>query len=215
MIYLAPKGTKIEFNEKGTFPKYPENFTFETAYQKLGLSHRLIESYTPTTHWNSNLAEQGKNTLKTIREGKGKNNLDNIKLEQNEIYLTYSNLIGFPEVFERTYGVPLHTFLDIVNAFILECYPHDNTLGIWKIGELQNNTICKRHKLKDVKQVVAILSNLDGNNTYYGMLVVSGIIFSTFERLTESALFTLDNCFSIMYENNLKGKNFEKPPKKC
>jgi len=214
MIYLAPKGTEIDFNEKGTFIKYPEHFTFETAYQKMGLSHRLIEGFTHITHWNSNFADQVQETLKTIRKGKGKNNLDHLKLEQKEIYSTYSNLIGFPEVFEKTYGIGLHTFLDIVNEFIFECYPHDNTLGVWKINDLKKSAVCKKYKLTDVEQVVSILSNLRKDNAVYGMFVVNETIFSTFGRLTVAALFTLDNCLDTMYENDLKGKNFEDATRK-
>jgi len=214
MIYSAPKGTEIDFNEKGTFIEYPEHFTFETAYQKLGLSHRLIESFTHITHWNSNLADQVQETLQTICKGKGKNNIDHLKLEQKEIYSTYSNLIGFPEVFEKTYGIELQTFLDIVNEFIFECYPHDNTLGVWKINDLKKSTVCKKYKLTDVEQVVSILSNLRKDNAFYGMFVVNETIFSSFGRLTRAALFILDNCLDTMYENDLKGKNFEDATRK-
>jgi hypothetical protein len=214
MIHLAPKGTEIDFNEKGTFIKYPEHFTFETAYQKTGLSHRLIESFTHITYWNSNLADQVQETLKTIRKGKGKNNIDHLKLEQKEIYSTYNNLIGFPEVFEKTYGIELQAFLGIVNEFIFECYPHDHTLGVWKINDFKKSAVCKRYKLTDVEQAVSILSNLRKDNTVYGMFVVNETIFSTFGRLTSAALSILDNCLDTMYENDLKGKNFEDATRK-
>ena len=58
------------------------------------------------------------------------------------------------------------------------------------------------------------MSNLNGDNDFYGMIVVGGKLFSTFERLTESALFTLDNCFDELYENDLKGKTFENASRK-
>ncbi len=214
MIHLAPKGTEISFSEKGIFIEYPNHFAFETAYQKMGLSHRLIESFTPIAYWNSNFADQAQETLQTIREGKGKNNVDHLKLEQKEISSAYKNLIGFPEVFEKTCGIELQTFLDIVYEFIFECYPHDNTLGVWRINDLRKSTVCKKHKLTDVQQAVSILSNLRKDNGFYGMLVVNQTIFSNFDRLTRGALFILNNCSDTLYENDLKGKSFEDATRK-
>ena len=156
MIYLAPVGTTIDFNEKGTFITYSQNFTFETAYQKLGISHRLIESSTHITHWNSHLANQIQETLKTIDEGKGKKNIGNLKLEQSEICSTYSNLIGFPELFKSTYNITIQAFLNIICEFIFECYPNDNTLGIWSIAELGKSAISEKYDIEDVRRVISI-----------------------------------------------------------
>ena len=214
MIYLAPIGTEVNFNEQGTFIKYPEGFTFETAYKKRGLSHRLIESYTHLTFWNSNLPNQVQETIRTIQEGKGKKNIVNLKLEFNEIYLAYGSLPGFSKIFEDIHGIQLKVFLDIVNEFIFECYPNDNTLGIWKLSELSKGAICKKHKIIEVEKVVNILSNLNRSSVFHGMLVINDTIFSTFERLTYSTLFTLDKCFNTIYENDLKGKRFENATRK-
>jgi len=210
MIYLAPKGTKIEFNEDGAFIEF---WKVDAAYQKIGLSHRMIESFTHITRWNSNLASQSLQTLPTCIE-KGKDNLDHLKLEPEEIYNTYSNLTGFRKVFEKTCGISLRTFLDIVNEFIFECYPRDNTLGVWKIDNLRKGTICKKHKLADVQQVVSILSNPRNDNAGHGMFVINQTIFSNFERLTRATLFVLDNCLDTMNENDLKGKSFESATRK-
>jgi hypothetical protein len=46
------------------------------------------------------------------------------------------------------------------------------------------------------------------------MVVVDGRIFSTFERLVTSVFFTLDNCIDEIYDNDLKGKNFEDASRK-
>jgi hypothetical protein len=108
----------------------------------------------------------------------------------------------------------LQAFLDIVNEFIFECYPNDNTLGIWSLSKLEKSATCKKHSVKDVKQVLSILSNQNRSDGFYGMVALDGRIFSTFGRLTESALFTLDNCFDEMYENDLKGKTFEDASRK-
>jgi hypothetical protein len=192
MIYLAPKGTEINFNENGTFIKYPKNFTFETAYQKIGVSHRLIEGLiegsTHVTSWSSNFASQVRETLKTIHKGKGKDNIKNLRLEQNEICNTYSQLVGFPEVFKTTYGIALRTFLDIVNNFIFDCYPQDNTLGVWSLSKLEKSAAYKKYGIRSVKKVISILSNLNSSNGFYGMIVVNERIFSTFGRLTPHCL---------------------------
>jgi hypothetical protein len=42
------------------------------------------------------------------------------------------------------------------------------------------------------------------------MFLINGNIFSTFERLTVSTLSALDFCLDFQYENDLKGKTFEK-----
>jgi hypothetical protein len=136
MLHLAPKGTEINFNEQSASLKYPEEFTFEEAIQKIGLSHRMIENYTHITNWNSNLPEQTLKTLKTISQGRTLTNIINLKLEQNEIFNAYNNLTDYPELFQKTYNVSLKTFFDILETFIFECYPNDNTLGVWKINEL-------------------------------------------------------------------------------
>jgi hypothetical protein len=214
MVHLAPQGTEINFNDKETFIKYPEQFTVESAYEKIGLSHRLMESYTHITSWNSDFADRVLETLQTISGGKSERNIEHLKLEQQEVYDAYHNLVGFPQVFRRAYGIELQTFFDIINEFIFECYPHDNTLGTWEINDLKRSTICKKHKLEDVKQVVYMLSNLNKDNLFYGMLVVDRTIFSTFGRLTGAALSVLDSCLDTMYENDLKGKNFEDATRK-
>jgi hypothetical protein len=213
MIYLAPIGTEIDFNEKGTFIKYPDNFTFDRLLE-LGVSHRLIEGFTHVTSWNSNFDTQVRETLKTIHKGKGKDNINNLRLEHSEIYNTYNELIGFPEIFKTTHGITLQVFLDIINNFIFDCYPRDNTLGTWSLSELEKSTTYKKYGIRNVKKVISILSNLSTSNGFYGMIVVNDRIFSTFERLTTSTLFILDNCIDEMYDNDLKGKNFEAASRK-
>lgn len=207
MVHLAPNGTEVDFNEKSASLKYPKEFTFETIYQKIGLSHRMIENYTHITGWNSNLPERVETTFKTISQGKTKTNFDNLKLERSEIFRTYNDLIGFPKLFQCTYDLSLTTFFDIVDGLIVECYPNDNTLGVWKINTLPQKESLRKHKFGDIEKTVIGLSK------FRGMFLINGTIFTTFERITASALSVLDNCIDVLYENDLKGKAFEKATK--
>lgn len=48
---------------------------------------------------------------------------------------------------------------------------------------------------------------------FKGLFIINGTIFTTFERLSGSTFLVLDNCIDVLYENDLKGKTFEKATK--
>ena len=142
----------------------------------------MIENYTHITGWNSSLPERVETTFKTISQGRTETNIANLKLELIEILRTYNNLSGFPELFQNTYDLPLTTFFDIVDGLIFECYPNDNTLGVWKLNTLPlKRKASETYKIIDIKKTVIALTN------FRGMFLINGTIFTTFERLTVSS----------------------------
>ena len=212
MIYPAPEGTEVIFDENGMNIHLPEGFTPEKGYERIGLSQRMIESFIPTAYWNSSFPDVSLETLrKLVEEGKGKTNLRNLQKEADEIYKAFSSMKNYPKTFKKLRGISLQSFLGIVSELIFRCYPEDHTLGIWKLPDLlKDKSLIESYGYENLKKVIELLYDSNkSKNRFDGLIILNDNVFTNFRRLSISRRDILEDCFNEVYEKNLKGKVFE------
>lgn len=217
MIYRSPEGTKVKFGEHGLMEiTYPNGFSPESIYEKIGLTPRMIETYTRVSDWNSYFLDVAIQTMRSTEEGKGKTNLDNLKREDEEIYKAYYSMTDYPKTFKKIYGVDLESFFGVIFEITCMCYENVHTVGIWNIAGLLNERRLKdRFGCETVKKVIELLSDqTKSKSRYNGLIILDDIVMTSFRRLGVSRLVLLEKCFNEIYENDLKGKAFEEACRK-
>jgi len=213
MIHYYPEGTELTFGENDSiFVKVPDGFEPETIFKKFGSDQRSIDAHTPVSIWNSDLLEVSYETLRETLDRKGSKNLEFLKKEDEEIYKAYNSMPGFAEQFEDLYGVKMASFFKIRNELFRMCYSNLHTVGIWRLSRLLKKLNQKTGYSLELIEKVVLLSGFP--EKYPNLIIVDGFAMTNFRRLNVSRLSLLQNCFNDYYENDLKGKAFEKACRK-
>lgn len=217
MVHETPEGTKVTFNEKGLLDiTYPNDFAVESLLEKIGFTPRAIDAYSSVRVWNSNFQEVATETLKSLETGKGRDNIDRLKRELDEIYKAYHSMKDFPETFEKLFGVDMRMFLDVIFELECLCYNYVHCVGVWKLSDLLYvGKINEKYGTKMTSKVIELLytkRKAEGRDD--ALFVLQDIVMTSFVRLTRKRNTLLDNCFDEVYDNNLKGQAFEEACRK-
>jgi len=213
MIYNYPEGTELTFGEKGSvYVKVPDGFEPETIFKKFGIDQRSVVANTPVSVWNSDFLEVSYETLRETLDEKGTKNLEFLKKEDAEIFKAYNSMPGFAEYFEDLYGVQMASFFKIRYELFRMCYSNLHTVGIWTLSRLLKKLNQKTGYSHEIIEKVVELSGFA--EKYPNLITVDDIAMTSFRRLSVSRFSLLQNCFNDYYENDLKGKSFEKACRK-
>lgn len=217
MIYGSPEGTEVKFGEHGLMEiTYPSGFLPESMYENMGLTPRMMETYTYARDWNSYFLDVAMETIQSVEEGKGKTNLNNLKKEDEETYKAYYSMKDYPKTFKKMYGVDLESFFGVIFEMTCMCYNNVHTIGIWNLHSLLNEKRLKnKFGYKTTKKVIELLSDqTESKSRYDGLIILGDTVMTSFRRLGTSRLVLLQRCFNEIYENDLKGKAFEEACRK-
>lgn len=216
MIYISPDGTKIEFNDTGLRKiSLPKGVTVESVFEQQGITPRLIETYTGVFDWNSFFREIATENLKNVEFGRGEDNIDRLRHEDEEIYKAYDSIKNYSKIFQEFYGIEFKTFFNIVSEMTYLCCTTTHTLGYWKFPDLLRDKQLKRFNSDRIKQVVSLLSeSTKQKKRYDGFIILDDMILTSFRRLTASRLIIMEKCYSEVLNNDLRGKAFEEACRK-
>jgi len=217
MIHKTPEGTKVTFNEKGLLDiTYPDDFAVESLLEKIGFTPRAIDAYSPVKVWNSNFQKVATETLKSLEIGKGRDNIDKLKRELDEIYKAYHSMKDFPETFEKLFGVDMRVFLDVIFELECLCYKHVHCVGVWKLSDLLYvGKINEKYGTKRISKVIELLySKRKAKGRDDALFILEDVVMTSFVRLSGKRNALLDDCFNEVYDNNLKGQAFEEACRK-
>lgn len=212
MLYIAPEGTTVEFDDKTGLRKItlPDNATVESVLEGKGISSRRIETYATVFDWNSFFRDLAIESLKSVEIGKGEKNLESLRREDKEIYSAYSQIEDYSKTFRKFYGIKLETFFDIVSEITYLCYNKTHTVGYWKYSDLLKEPVLNRFMPKDIVHTIQFLSESSkSEKSYYGFVLFGDNVLTSFRRLTVSRIILLEKCFGEVFSNDLKGKAFE------
>jgi hypothetical protein len=216
MVHRTPEGTRVRFNDNGLLDiVYPDDFAVESLLEKIGLTPRAIESISTVREWNSNFRDAAIETARTLKRGKGRDNISKLERELDETYKAYHSMKDFPETFEKLFGVDMEAFFGV--SFELEClcYKNVHCVGIWKLSNLLSmGKISEKYGFEKTSKVVELLRSekiATGRKTF---LVLEDSVMTNFLRLGTRRSALLDECFNEVYDNNLKGQAFEEACRK-
>jgi hypothetical protein len=216
MLYILPEGASLEFDETGLMKtNLPEGTTAMSVFEQRSITPRLLETYTFVYDWNSHFREVGTETLQSVNIGKNKNNLDYLKKEDEEIFQSYNLMRNYPETFREEYGIDLKSFFYIISQIVYLCYPRPHTIGAWTRDELVKEERLRGYQSEDINATLMLLSrNTQSDKNYVGFISLDGKIYTSFRRLCMARIILLEKCFGEVYENDLKGRNFEEACRK-
>ena len=206
-----PVGTEAYFDDAGSAPiklTFPKDFSYEKFYNEKDLSPRFLDTNLGMADWNSNLRDAMINNLKHGKP-QGLENFTDLLLEFREIGSS-GNLEGFPEVFEKAFGIPLEPFSEILIALVTICYHKRPMVGIWSTADLINDRRLKKFSPDYVKKVVALLSKTGIRKVKSPFLLpIGNLIVTNCARLLEVQFLFRQECFDDYYNNGKKGPAFE------
>jgi hypothetical protein len=212
MLYVAPEGTIVEFDDKTGLRKItlPDKVTVESVLEGKGVTPRKIETYANVFDWNSFFREIAIESLKSVEIGKGEKNLENLRREDKEIYSAYSQIKDYSKTFRKFYGIELEAFFNILSEITYLCYNNTHTVGYWKYSDLLKEPVLARFNSKDIVRTIQLLSQSPkSEKSYDGFVLLGDNVFTNFRRLIVSRIILLEKCFGEVYSSDLKGKAFE------
>lgn len=214
MIFISPDGTEVEFDDSTGLRRItlPKGITAKTVLEQQGLTPRLIETYTMVYDWNSYFRQVAMESIKVASLGKGEKNLKNLKKEDEEIYRAYSSIKDYPKTFRDFYGMKLKEFFYIISGILYLCYDEIHTVGWWKYSNLsEENRLNRKFNSELINQTIQLLSNpSESKKRYDGFIILGDNVLTNFRRLSIARIMLLEKCFSEVFNNDLKGKSFEK-----
>lgn len=217
MIYVLPDGAKVEFDDTGLRKiTLPEGLTVQSIWEEQGITPRMIETFTRVFDWNSFFRDTAIESLKTLELGKGKNNIENLKKEDEEIFNAYYTMENYIDTFYDFYEIEFEVFFNIISDIIYLCYNNIHTVGHWIYSEFfEEDVIKNEYNSDDLNKVIQLLSDpTKTTNRYDGLTIINRNIFTSFRRLSTAKIILLEKCFGEVYNNDLKGKIFEEACRK-
>jgi len=216
MIYVLPDGAEVEFDDTGMRKiTLPKGMTVESMWEQQGITPRLIETQTKVFDWNSYFREIAFESLKSMVR-RGKENLANLKKEDEEIYAAYNSIRDYSKTFEDFYGMELKVFFDFCSEIRDLCYGNLHTIGFWNYSDLlKEKRLRSKFNPEVIDQAIKLLSeSAKSKNRYDGFIILDSNILTSFRRLANARIVLLEKCFGEVYNNDLKGKAFEEACRK-
>lgn len=162
--------------------------------------------------WHSAFRDVAEETLKLVEHDRGPMNRIALLKEAREVSKAYRGLPGFSEVFEATYRCKLQEFLNTTISLSMETLKHTHT--IIKITQNKLEALASRISGTTRRNSKRIIDQLTfpgtGEPTHYAFFELRGWFLTSFGRMTRAYLHRIETCFGEVYENDLKGKAFEK-----
>lgn len=216
MIYILPDGAEVEFDDTGMRKiTLPNGMNVESLWKKRGITPRMIETFTRVFDWNSYFREIAHESLISEFE-KGKENLDNLRKEDEEIYNAYNSIKDYPKTFKEFYGMELDAFFNAISEIRDLCYANPHTIGLWKYSDfLKERRLRSKFDPETIDEIIKLLTEpTKSKNRYDGFIILDGNVLTSFRRLFISRIVLLEKLFGEVYNNDLKGKTFEEACRK-
>lgn len=209
----VPDGAYVRFTDDGLRQiTLPPNVTPESILGKGFITLRHAETMTTVMDWHSRFRDVAEETLKLVERGRGPVARRALMKETEQISRAYCRLPKFPKTFKTNYGFQLPQFLKNMTALSMESLKRPHTI----IKASPNRLEALVSKIagtsrQNAKRFIDFLTFPDGEQPIHcAFLKTKGWILTSFVRINRACLHRVEDCFSEVYDNDLKGKAFER-----